>query len=150
MITYKNITDVEVLNEMPEGATALINDGGELKQVACKEMGGSAGGGGIFEMLATELPDGGWVRDKTFKECWEAYKEGKTLRVKAKFTGRTPFPVILTPIVAEYDEEYGGYFEFNSYGHTGENNDQYEALFFLYHDNEDDPYAFNLFRWYAL
>lgn len=33
MITYKNITDVEVLNEMPEGATALVNDGGELKQV---------------------------------------------------------------------------------------------------------------------
>lgn len=33
MITYKNITDVEVLNEMPEGATALVIDDGELKQV---------------------------------------------------------------------------------------------------------------------
>lgn len=34
MITYKNITDVEVLNEMPEGVTALVNDGGELKQIS--------------------------------------------------------------------------------------------------------------------
>lgn len=40
MITYKNITDVEVLNEMPEGATALVNDGGELKQVGCEKFGG--------------------------------------------------------------------------------------------------------------
>lgn len=47
MITYKNITDVEVLNEMPEGATALVNDGGELKQVGCEKMGGSAGGGRV-------------------------------------------------------------------------------------------------------
>ena len=38
MITYKNITDVEVLNEMPEGATALVNDGGELKQVGCEKF----------------------------------------------------------------------------------------------------------------
>lgn len=40
MITYKNITDVEVVNEIPENATALINDGGELKQVACEQFGG--------------------------------------------------------------------------------------------------------------
>lgn len=39
MITYKNITDVEVLNEMPEGATALVIDDGELKQVACEKFG---------------------------------------------------------------------------------------------------------------
>ncbi len=34
MITYKNITDVEVLNEMPEGAKVMVNDSGELKQAA--------------------------------------------------------------------------------------------------------------------
>ena len=47
MITYKNITDVEVLNEMPEGATALVNDDGELKQVACEKMGSPIIGGGV-------------------------------------------------------------------------------------------------------
>lgn len=40
MITYKNITDVEVLENVPENAMALVNDGGELKQVACSGFGG--------------------------------------------------------------------------------------------------------------
>jgi hypothetical protein len=34
MITYKNITDIEALNEMPDGAKVMINDSGELKQTA--------------------------------------------------------------------------------------------------------------------
>ena len=75
MITYKNITEVEVVNEIPENATALINDGGELKQVACKEMGGSAGGG-IFYVKFVYDPETYYPNqaDKTFEEIYEASK----------------------------------------------------------------------------
>lgn len=48
MITYKNITDVEVLENVPENAMALVNDGGKLKQVACEKMGSSANSGRII------------------------------------------------------------------------------------------------------
>ena len=67
MITYKNITDVEVLESVPENAMALVNDGGELKQVACKEMGGNSNNGWVTIVYK----DGVFTSDTTLEEMLE-------------------------------------------------------------------------------
>ena len=42
--TFKNLADIELLNEVPEDATKIIETGGTIKRVPNKE---SSGGGGV-------------------------------------------------------------------------------------------------------
>ena len=97
MITYKNITDVEVLNEMPEGATALVNDDGDLKQVACEKMGSPIIGGGVATAFfkqdgydnvlagvasADEAPEGTYTCiNMTFDEACQVVMSGQPIEV---------------------------------------------------------------------
>ena len=72
MITYKNITDVEVLENVPENAMALVNDGGELKQVACSGFGGNPA------IAVINSQDGNFsCENMTYEEAVEAITTGK-------------------------------------------------------------------------
>ena len=81
MITYKNITDVEVLENVPENAMALVNDGGELKQVACSRFGGGSSGAGVAMIHLSVDDNEEFHASATWEELAELYNAGYQIRM---------------------------------------------------------------------
>lgn len=87
----KSITEVPILENLPEGAAVLINDGGAAKQIPAEKI--------IPERLmvtitvvppVSEDSDMTFSSDRTYAEVKEAYDSGKNIVfvIKAEYDGK--------------------------------------------------------------
>ena len=77
---FKNLAEVELLGEVPEGASVLAATAeGEVVRVPGDGLGGS-GGGGIFTVTFTSEDSENYTADKTLSEIEAAYSGGGLVR----------------------------------------------------------------------
>lgn len=78
---FKKLADVEVVEQVPEGANMLIEDNGEVK----KAPAASGSGGGIFKVTINEVPSNNettqYTADKSFAEIVTAWEAGNDVIV---------------------------------------------------------------------
>ena len=91
---FKNLADVELLNEVPEGCTAFAEVDGVVKRVPSKGLGGAGGiktaiikdsgydnalSGGIAPMSSDRLPYTYECINMTFEEAYQTMENGEPL-----------------------------------------------------------------------
>lgn len=68
MAEFKKLSEVDVINTASDNATVLIEEGGEIKRVSKKEVGGAGG-------YVIRLGDGTFTAIEYGYECYENYDE---------------------------------------------------------------------------
>lgn len=77
---FKNLADVTLLEEIPEGASVLASVDGDIVRVPGEGLGGGNAGGGIFTVTFSTEDGQTWTADKSNAEITDAFKAGMFVR----------------------------------------------------------------------